>query len=233
MNDAVALVVSHVKRGKGGWLALVNLEMIARSKKDPNYGNMLKSADMVIADGMPIVWAAAKIGKPLPERVAGVDLTKNLLRDDLDLRISIIGGENPSEALQKAGVKKTSRFQIYTGKVELGEPGINQIAELLKQHQPQVVFLALGVGKQDFLADKLRRLFPSAVFLGVGGSFEMIGELKKRAPKWMQNIGMEWLFRLCIEPGRLWKRYLINYPPGAIHLISSVRMERRRLAKAQ
>lgn len=232
MDEAVKLVENRAKLGDGGWLALVNLEMIARSKKDSAYASVLKSADIIIADGMPIVWAAKKIGKPLPERVAGVDLTKNLLADSLDLRISIIGGENPELALQKTGVTNTDRFQIFTGKVPSGNEGVSQIAEILSAHNPQIVFLALGVGKQDFLADKLRKQFPHAMFLGVGGSFEMIGEMKKRAPKWMQNVGMEWLFRLCIEPGRLWKRYLVNYPPGAVHLMKSVRAERRKLTNA-
>lgn len=227
MQEAVSLVVQRSRDGEGGWLALANLEMIARCKKDSAYESLLKSADIILADGMPVVWAAKKIGKSLPERIAGVDLAKNLLSDTHDLRISIVGGEDPPRALQKARVQQRDRFQIFTGKISGGDDGVTQVKSLLDEHQPQLVFLALGVGKQDFLADQLRQHFPKTMFLGVGGSFEMIGEMKRRAPKWMQNIGMEWLFRLCIEPRRLWKRYLIYYPPGVMYLKKSVKNQRK------
>lgn len=232
MSQVVDLLVSRARSGKGGWVALMNLEMLARAKRDPDYMQLLLKSDMVFADGMPLVWASKKIGLPLPERIPGVDLAKELLSDAYGLRISIIGGENPALALNKAGVANRERFQIHTARVEPSHQGVEEISRLLSEHGPQVVFLALGVGKQDVLAEKLKRRHPNAVFLGVGGSFEMIGGMKKRAPKGMQRAGMEWLFRLMIEPRRLWKRYLVNYPPGALWLIKCAREERRRLRRA-
>jgi N-acetylglucosaminyldiphosphoundecaprenol N-acetyl-beta-D-mannosaminyltransferase len=229
MEAAVEMIAERAKRRQGGWLALLNLEMVARAKKQSEYFELLKQADIVLADGMPIVWASNKIGLPIPERVAGVDLTQRLLADTFDFRISIVGGENPFLALTKIGIANLKRFQIETGIVQTDAKGVAKIEGMLKEHDPHLVFLALGVGKQDVIASKLKAVLPGAVIMGVGGSFEMIAGIKRRAPRAMQKIGMEWLFRLMIEPKRLWKRYLVNYPPGAIWLMRCVREEKRRL----
>ena len=82
-----------------------------------------------------------------------------------------------------------------------------------------MVFIALGVPKQDRLAVELRRRMPHLVLLGIGGTFEILGPQGSRAPRWMQKGGLEWLYRLFREPGRLWRRYLINYPQGVWFLI--------------
>ncbi len=215
-------LVARASQGKGGWIVTLNLEMVSRAARDGEYRRLLEAADVVIADGMPIVWASRKKHpeQPIPERTTGADLTRLLIQ--LPLRVSIIGGEDPAKALDHLGVPLGDRIQIYSGKVSASPDGVEDMAKLLALHDPQVVFLALGVPKQDILALQLRSRFPKALFLGVGGSFELISGQKPRAPGWMQAWGLEWLFRLTREPKRLWRRYLLLYPYGALALLKDL-----------
>jgi N-acetylglucosaminyldiphosphoundecaprenol N-acetyl-beta-D-mannosaminyltransferase len=227
MADATQEIVRMAKAGEGAWVALINLEMVSRARKDPEYAETLGAADMILADGMPIVWASGSLGTRLPERVAGVDLTRNLLDDSHALQVSIIGGEDPVSALATAGIKNTDRIQIDTGMVQATEEDVERLAASIRPHDPQIIFLALGVNKQDFLAVRLRKAFPKAIILGVGGSFELIGGQKRRAPQVMQRSGLEWLFRLLYEPRRLWRRYLLLYPTGALWVLREIARARR------
>jgi N-acetylglucosaminyldiphosphoundecaprenol N-acetyl-beta-D-mannosaminyltransferase len=94
-----------------------------------------------------------------------------------------------------------------------------------------VVFLALGVPKQDRLALELRAQIPELVVAGVGGTFEILGPQGSRAPQWMQRAGLEWLYRLLHEPGRLWKRYFLHYPAGLSLLLKDTIKARLRQSK--
>lgn len=216
-------LVADARAGRGKWVVTLNLEMVSRAARDKTYAALLEGADMVIADGMPLVWASKRKRGCLPiqERVTGADLTKELIADAAGLRVLIVGGEKPRVALEKIGVD-VSRVEIFDGAVETSDEHIDKIADLACGHGAQIVFLALGVPKQDKLAHALRQKCPSAVLIGVGGTFELIGGQKPRAPEWMQKRGMEWLFRLKSEPGRLWRRYLLLYPSGVRALLKDI-----------
>lgn len=216
-NQIPAFLVEHLASGRGGWVLTLNLEMVSRSARDPAYGALTRSADFIIADGMPIVWASKlKRGVPaIPGRAAGVDLSTELIRATDPARIAVIGGDNPKRALDALGIADAGEVYVFDGRVTADDATAGRLAAELRKRGSRVVFLALGVGKQDDLAALLRERIPEALLLGVGGTFELIGGQKKRAPKWMQRAGMEWLFRLMVEPQRLWKRYLVLYWSGA------------------
>lgn len=218
------LMLDRLSRSEGAWVLTLNLEMVARSRRDPAYSELAHSADIFVADGMPLIWASRlKRGSvPLPERCTGSDLTVALIKE-LDLaNVAILGGVSPRAALQKLRGEEALKAFIFDGKVLLDEASVREYARQIQDHGAKMVFLALGVPKQDQLAALLRPMLPDRVLIGVGGSFEMIEGAVKRAPVWMQRIGFEWLYRLLGDPKRLWRRYLVEYWGGGIALLIDI-----------
>ncbi len=217
----VAAIVAATTRGHGAWLVTLNLEMLARVRRDATYRDLLHRADAFVADGMPIVWASRwkRTVPPIAARCAGVDLVSDLLRHPTRPPTAVIGGDRPSIALARLG---RTVEHLDDGRIELTPAWIDGTAAALRAKSVRLVFVALGVPKADLVAQALRARVPGAIFIGVGGSFEMLGGLKPRAPVWLQEAGLEWLFRLAVEPRRLWRRYLLVYPVGAAWLLRDV-----------
>lgn len=217
------LIKSRISQGQGAWIVTLNLEMVSRGAKQPEYRDLIMQSDLMYADGMPLVWGSKKKpgATPLPERVTGSDLTLKLLQEVDPNLIAIIGGENPEMALKHAEIPDFEKIYVDNGIISLEQEAVAKMVELLKDRR--LVFLALGVPKQDRLALALRPLLPEAILIGVGGSFELIAGIKPRAPLWMQNAGLEWLFRLLAEPKRLWHRYLVEYWAGVKALARDIR----------
>ncbi len=215
--------LAAARDGRGGWMLALNLDLVARSRREPEYGELLRKATLTFADGFPIVWACKKKNRAnagMP-RVAGVDYTRELLMNLSPQETAIIGGQNPRAALSKLGLNPDGEYFIFDGKVEVTDAWAAEMATSLEGRK--VVFLALGVPKQEKLICLLRPLLPSAIFIGVGGTFDFLAGIISRAPVWMQDRGLEWLYRLSTEPKRLWRRYLVEYPPGAMSLLRDVR----------
>lgn len=211
-----------VERGHGAWLLTLNTEMLARSARDPSYWSLIKKADIITADGMPLVWASSfkRPGLAIAGRTTGVDLVDGLLRQQQVPRFAVIGGQNPRKTIEQYGASAAEACAfVFDGKVDLSEKQLSFFCDELSRHDARLVFIALGVPKQDRLAVLLRERMPQLVLLGIGGTFEILGPEGSRAPVWMQRVGLEWLFRLANEPGRLWRRYLINYPRGVWFLV--------------
>ncbi len=222
-DQVVELLRERVEAGLGTWVVTLNLEMVSRRERDPLYRELLNSADIHIPDGMPLVWASRrkKGAIPLPMRVTGSDVTGDLLRVVPPQFIAVVGGENPGKALETANIAEREKIFIDASYIKVDDESIKSLAHRLQGRR--LIFLALGVPKQDQVAIELRKLLPEASFIGVGGSFELLGLQKIRAPLWMQNAGFEWLFRLISEPRRLWKRYLVESWTGGFALINDIR----------
>ena len=214
--------MARAQQGAGAWILTLNTEMLARGIQDPVYWNLVKKADIITADGMPLVWASRiKCSDAVVAgRTTGVDLVDALLRQDVVPHFAVIGGHDPRKTIDSYGPNATKALSfVFDGQVDLSESQIEFFCDELIQHQTRVVFIALGVPKQDLLAYELRQRLPRLVLLGIGGTFEILGPKGSRAPLWMQRMGLEWLFRLFNEPRRLWRRYLINYPRGLWWLV--------------
>lgn len=209
-------LIERAETGKGGWIVTLNTEMLARGVRTPEYLDLIRQADLVVADGMPLVWATQKKKCPHPvtERTTGVDLVNGFLQRPDVPPYSVIGGVDPETTLdQYPGAREACKF-LFTGKVDLSEKQVEDFCAILNERKIGIAFLALGVPKQDKLALAIREKAPHVVTIGVGGTFEILGPQGGRAPQWMQENGLEWLYRLSSEPQRLWKRYLIEYPLG-------------------
>ncbi len=220
-SDCVAHVVESLTAGRGGWIATANLDHLRRLQQPSEFRRVYDNATVVVADGMPLVWACRLQGTPLPERVAGSDLIHSLTAAAAakGFRVFLLGGD-PGTA-EAAAAQLTSRhanLQIAgTNCPPMGfERDAKQMADLeqtLAQSQPALVFVALGSPKQEILIDRLRSILPKAWWIGVGISFSFVAGDVRRAPVWVRRLGMEWLHRLLQEPRRLWTRYLWYGPP--------------------
>lgn len=218
----VRALVDRAERGNGSWLLTLNTEMIARGVREPEYWSLVKQADIITADGMPLVWASRLKCRDaaVDGRTTGVDLVGALLGLDNVPRFAVIGGKSPTETIDRFGQLAADACAfVFDGKVDLSAQQLSFFCHELDRHQVRLVFIALGVPKQDDLALLLRQRMSHLVVLGIGGTFEILGPQGSRAPKWMQGSGLEWLFRLGKEPRRLWRRYLINYPRGVWFLV--------------
>lgn len=210
-------LLDRIRRNEGAWLLTLNTEMIARFTRDPGYWNLVAQADIITADGMPLIWASRRkgAGRSIPERTTGVDLVDAFLRLPQLPIYAVIGGVEPSITISQYGSAAVEACHyLFNGKIDLSDKQVHDFVTTLRERKVQLVFLALGVPRGDQLALKIKSLMPNVVVTSIGGSFEILGPKGGRAPRWMQNMGMEWLFRLIKEPRRLWKRYVVHYPAG-------------------
>jgi len=222
LNGHVREVTGRAARGSGAWFLTLNTEMLARGAREPEYWDLIKKADVITADGMPLVWASnfKCPGAAIDGRTTGVDIVDAVLRLESVPRFAVIGGKSPLNTIELYGPRAMEACAfLFDGVVDLSDDQLVLFCDELTRHQAQVVFIALGVPKQDQLAVQLRQRMPHLVLLGIGGTFEILGPEGGRSPKWMQRGGLEWLHRLAMDPGRLWRRYLINYPRGIWFLV--------------
>ena len=225
--DAIRHILSEADAGRGGMVVTPNLDHLHRCLHDVAFAAMVSEAELVLADGMPLVWAARLQGTPLPQRVAGSNLITSLSQAAAEAGRSVfLLGGSPGTAEGAARVL-TARFPSLRVAGTLCPPvgfendpaKMAEIIETLATARPDIVFVALGSPKQERLIVKLRPLLPQAWWLGVGISFSFLCGEVRRAPLWMQKTGLEWLHRLVQEPRRLFRRYVVVGIPFAFGLL--------------
>jgi exopolysaccharide biosynthesis WecB/TagA/CpsF family protein len=234
LRETVEFIVAEVAAGRGGWVVTPNLDILRRWERDTQFRRMASKATLLVADGMPIVWASKLMNRPLPGRVNGTDLFERLCERlaSEGRKVYFLGGEPGAAessarrirerhpALQVCGVS-CPPFGFERGG---SEPA--SIKQAIARAQPDVVFVGLGCPKQENLIHALSPQFPQLWWLGIGVSFSFVSGQRKRSPVLMQNLGLEWLWRLGQEPIRLLRRYLINGIPYAIGLFGTALMSR-------
>ena len=183
---------------------------------------------------MPILWASRLLGSPLPEKVSGSDLLVPLMRLAAERcwRVYLVGG-GPGVA-EEASEKLTGQLGVTivgTDSPIVGPDGTGDgSAETLKRlaaASPDVVVVALGTPKQELWIDRFAGGLDPAVAIGVGGSLDFLVGRRRRAPAWMSRAGLEWLFRLLLEPRRMWRRYLVEDPAFIAIVVKTQRRARR------
>jgi N-acetylglucosaminyldiphosphoundecaprenol N-acetyl-beta-D-mannosaminyltransferase len=203
----------------------VNLDFVRIAEQDPDYKRVLNRADLAVADGMPLVWLSRLGRAALPERVAGIDLVEECCRlaARSGVPLFLLGaGPGVAEAAGHALVRRHPGLRIAgTFAPPFAPPTPEGDAEMVRLVQAAgrcVLFVAFGAPRQDqFISAHLREL-DAAIAMGVGGSFDILAGTISRAPLWMQRSGLEWVWRLIKEPGRLWRRYLVRDLPFAVGL---------------
>lgn len=216
LDEVTEFLVKRITDRRGLWLVTLNFEMISRALRDQSYEDLLNAADFFIADGVPVAVYANWISGGRVGRVPGVDLVSCLLLHSRVGRVLVIGGLWP-QGLKSQFDVPGREWLICDGKITEDGSGIDWLA--IDKFGPEIIIVALGVPKQDWIALQLRTRVSSAVVIGVGGSVDFLTAKKRRAPRWVQRIGFEWLHRLITEPRRLARRYLVEYPAGLLRLL--------------
>jgi N-acetylglucosaminyldiphosphoundecaprenol N-acetyl-beta-D-mannosaminyltransferase len=239
--ECVAHVVDALDRNDGGFVVTPNLDHLRRARSDGDYARLIAGADLVVADGMPIIWASRLRGEPLPQRVAGSDLIGSLSAAAAvrGRKIFLLGGA--PGAAEGAAAVLTAKYPELTVAGHYCPPvgfendpaEMSVVVDTLKAQQPDIVFVGLGSPKQERLIEAIAGELPGAWWLGVGYSFSFLAGDGRRAPMWMRKTGLEWAHRLAMEPQRLARRYLVEGVPFATQLLAEATVEgtRRRLGR--
>jgi N-acetylglucosaminyldiphosphoundecaprenol N-acetyl-beta-D-mannosaminyltransferase len=215
-------------RGSGsqaGYVCAANVHMVMEAFHDPRFQQVVNRAALVTPDGMPLVWALRLLGLPQAERVYGPILTLHLCEEAArrGTAVGFYGGsEQTLELMLRSlgerypGLNVTYAYAPPFRPMTEEERG--QVVHDIEQSGTRVLFVGLGCPKQErWMADQADRV--RATMVGVGAAFDFIAGTKAQAPGWMQARGLEWVFRLFHEPGRLWRRYLL-YNPAFVALFS-------------
>jgi N-acetylglucosaminyldiphosphoundecaprenol N-acetyl-beta-D-mannosaminyltransferase len=231
---AVGVIVDAAEAGRGHWTVTANLDHLRRYHSDPLSMGLIDEADLVVADGMPLIWASRMAGKPLPERVAGSRMVWSICEAASARRQSIfLLGGNPTVA-ERARVIFEDRYPdldiVGTYCPPVGfqddEAELCRIRDGITAVDPAIVFVALGFPKQDLLIRELRGVLPRTSFLGVGISLSYVTGDLYSPPAWMCDLGLEWAYRMSQDPARLVQRYLVDGMPFALRLMMSAAWHR-------
>jgi N-acetylglucosaminyldiphosphoundecaprenol N-acetyl-beta-D-mannosaminyltransferase len=237
--EAVRRVIDALDVGRGGQIVTPNVDIVAAARKSRELRHIIAASDLVVADGAPLVWASRVAGNPLPARVAGSDLVWSLsaAAAERGLRVALLGGtpdgaarptERAAEILEARypGLKVVGAWCPPMG-FDRDDSQWRALVERVEAAAPDLVYVGLGFPKQEHVIVRLRAAAPNAWFLGCGASIDFIAGYRRRAPKWMQRIGTEWLFRMLSEPRRLVRRYVKDDLPEALRLLAEAFRQRR------
>ena len=214
LEDFVAQIDEFIRSKRPHYVAVVNVAKLVKMRSDPELEQSVLSADLIAADGAPLVWVSRLFGTPLPGRVTGVDLMYRLLEraDEQGYRVFFLGAKG--EVLQRVlevvrkeypGVQIAGFQHGYFSRAE--EWGI---VEKIRAARADILFIAFGTPKKELWIKRYLSAMEVPVVHGVGGSFDVLAGVIPRAPLWMQRYGLEWFFRFLQEPRRMWRRYLVT-----------------------
>jgi len=215
LSSTADFIFSEIISGKQIVHGCINAALTVLIKEDPEFLKCLQKADVISADGQAVVWASKLLGNPLPSRVPGPDLMEKMIQIAVEnnFRIYLFGAEQPIVEMvaniykKKYGDNLVAGFRNGFYKREES----SEIATEINSSKADFLFVATPSPNKEYFNQEYRASMPNVrLLMGVGGTFDVISGKVKRAPAWMQNNGLEWLYRLSKEPRRLWKRYLIG-----------------------
>ncbi|MBX3225871.1 MAG: WecB/TagA/CpsF family glycosyltransferase [Labilithrix sp.] len=199
---------------KSHHIITVNVAILMMAKEDPKLADAIDKADLVVVDGKPLVWTSKWLGAPVPHKVSGVDLMRRLLEegDRRGLRIFLLGTTQ-------------ERLDVLVKVIEARYPGVTiagarngyfkapdypAVTETIRESKADLLLVGMPAPFKEIWCEEHRDAIATPCMLGVGGAFDVMAGFVPRAPRLMQEAGMEWAWRLAMEPKKLWKRYLVT-----------------------
>lgn len=230
-DEAVAVIDKLISKGGSHYGAVANASKIVAADRDEKLKRALLEADLVTADGMSVVWASRLLGQPLRQRVTGIDLFQRLVEHAAHHGLSVyfLGArEESARGVVELFTNEYPSLQVagYQNGY-FAESEHQSVCDAIRLSGADLLFVAMGSPMQEHWIASNAALTGARFALGVGGSFDHLSGLVRRAPRWMQRSGLEWLHRLVQEPRRLWRRYLIGNS-AFIGLVIRQRLRARR-----
>lgn len=214
MDEVLERIDATIARRQRLLTGVVNAAKVVNMRRDPELRRAVLAADLIVADGMAIVWAARLLGLAVPERVPGIDLMERLLErgNEKGYRVFCLGAKE--KVLQTVMNKIRSEnpgVELVGGRdgyfSESDEP---EVAAQIEAARPDLLFVAMSSPKKELFLERWAERMGVPVCHGVGGAFDVLAGVVRRAPPAWQRLGLEWLYRVVQEPRRMWRRYLVT-----------------------
>lgn len=218
MAEALESLQELIAEGRNAYTVAVNVDVIMKIEYDDELKKITDEADMVFVDGKPLIWIAKKHKLPITEKISGSDLVPELCRISAEKGYSVflLGGKNgvaekAKENLEKQypGIKIVGVYAPPFG-FEKNEEELERTNERIRSAEPDILLACLGCPKQEKFIYQNRDKYGAKLSVCAGATIDFLAGNIKRAPKWMSNHGLEWLYRFFQEPKRLFKRYFVD-----------------------
>jgi N-acetylglucosaminyldiphosphoundecaprenol N-acetyl-beta-D-mannosaminyltransferase len=218
-SETLDMLVEHAALRKAAvYVVTPNAQHVVMLEDDPQFREVYEHAALVLPDGASLLGAARILGARLRERVTGIDLFQGLCERAAQesLRVFLLGGRPGAADLAVKKLLERYPNLIVAGTsrppdaFDKNEKLLREVAQTIREARPHFLFVGLGARMQENWMYRHGSKLGVPVSVGVGGSFDVVSGLLPRAPRWIQDLGFEWLFRVAAEPRRLWKRYLIG-----------------------
>lgn len=218
MNEAVQKIEQLILSKKPSYVVTPNVDHIVKLETDKEFQQVYKEADLILTDGMPLIWISKLKKNPIKEKVSGSDLFPEVckLAADKEYKVFLLGAAEGVAAKAAKNLKAKYNGLNIVGTYspsygfEKKEDEIKQIIQMINEVEPDILAVGLGAPKQEKFLYNYRNQLNVPVALAIGASIDFEAGNIDRAPEWMQRSGLEWFYRLCKEPKRMFKRYLID-----------------------
>jgi len=214
LTETVDWAATWIRNGGRGYLCTVNVAVLMMMRQDRRLQRIVDHAALVVADGQPIVWASRLADRPLPERVAGIDLVDALAARATreGFGVYLLGARRPvvEEAARRLRAAHPGLSICDVADGYFGAAQARERARAVRRSGAQLLLIGMGVPRQEFFLEEQWAELGVNLAVGVGGSFEVLAGVRRRAPHWCQRSGLEWFWRLAQEPRRLGPRYLVT-----------------------
>ena len=221
LEEVLRTIASFIEGRRPCYVVTPNVDFLMQARRDHEFQQVLNSADLCLCDSVPIFWVSKLLGTPLKARIAGSDLLPALceVAARKGYRVYFLGAA-PGVAAKAAKVLKGRYPGLQVVGVYSPPMGFSgdqreseEIIDRIRNAAPDILFVGMGTPKQEFLIHRYKAQLKVPVSIGVGAAFDFTSGVLKRAPVSLQRVGLEWLYRLCQEPRRLWRRYLFRDTP--------------------